>query len=259
MSKLELKIIKAIDLPLTPGDELIPTARVKIHFNGLTQSTSVSDGKTNSPFWRETLVFEVASSSNYPPSSPQIRIEIVNEDMMSGSATLCSGSAVCNNLNIDAAEQSVKLSPLGTLVFKSRLIPDAHLTAFVLPQMKGTSSFASENIEQQQTVEKREPVAVAAAPVQNATSSSSENNNNSSKTIKDFPADQRERLTRTFEIFDVDESGELSQAEALAAFLTFFTGESASKLRKRILEADTNKDGNLDINEFARIAAQFIK
>ena len=76
--------------------------------------------------------------------------------------------------------------------------------------------------------------------------------------LSEFPEEKRETLIKCFNIFDVSGDGLLSQGEALAGLLTFYPGVSATKLRRKIIEADKNADGSLDVNEFAKIAYRFV-
>ena len=64
-------------------------------------------------------------------------------------------------------------------------------------------------------------------------------------------------LRRIFDSSDEDGSGYLDKTEAVAAFVQFFPDESVVKILARIKEADTNSDGKLSFEEFAKIRSTF--
>ena len=58
----------------------------------------------------------------------------------------------------------------------------------------------------------------------------------------------RERLEKAFKALDADHSGKISKEELMAAFGGSHT--SSSHFEEMINEADTNGDGEIDLEEF---------
>lgn len=301
--QLDVKIIKAVDLPLVSDNtdgahhhhEHQPTAFVRITIPSSsspssscssflagrreasddqqqhhTATTSVSDGKSVSPFWKESFVFgfddgsEISSSTASKKNNIiRIRFDVFNRDLFSGDQLLCSGelpfnptlasSSTSNVASVGGEEQVVSLSKNDAKLFVRILVVDDELLkqAYqVLDEINASSGRRSNRGgEAQQQKQEQE---------QKSTTEGRGGGLTQMKYLSEFPEDKRGSLVKCFNIFDVDGNGTLSPSESLAAFLTFFPSMSATRLRKKIQEADTNQDGNLDINEFARIAVNFI-
>jgi Ca2+-binding EF-hand superfamily protein len=88
---LEVKVLKALNLPRISDDGRDPTAFVRVTIQTgddaqqtEQQSTSVSTGKNCNPTWREVLLFSSLPSQ----SSPFVKIEIFNHDMFDGDTLL---------------------------------------------------------------------------------------------------------------------------------------------------------------------------
>ena len=73
-----------------------------------------------------------------------------------------------------------------------------------------------------------------------------------------IPPHKLQALRQSFNTWDADNSGFLDRSEALAAFFSFFPGTSPQMIDQKIRQADTNGDGQLSFDEYARIAQNFM-
>ena len=73
-----------------------------------------------------------------------------------------------------------------------------------------------------------------------------------------LPPHKLQALRQSFQTWDADGSGFLDRSEALAAFFSFFPGTSPQMIDAKIRQADTNGDGQLSFDEYARIAQNFM-
>ena len=269
--QLEVKVIKALDLPRLDGNSRDPTAFVRVsidtdEFGKEQKSTSVSMGKNANPSWRESLVFSSLPSAK---SNRMLSIEVFNQDLFDGDQLLCQAKVSFDPSSSSSSTSEMEIpfstssnTRLYVQVFAKNPADCQHLL-HEEPNLRKSASPASSPIQQQQQNQKptnndNNHNTTTSNIVSPSSASPAKKGTTTIKDLSEFPEDKRDALVKCFGIFDVDGNGTLSPSESLAAFLTFFPQMSAVKVRAKIQEADLNKDGNLDLNEFARIAIQFM-
>jgi hypothetical protein len=73
-----------------------------------------------------------------------------------------------------------------------------------------------------------------------------------------IPPHKLQQLQQSFNTWDADRSGFLDKSEALAAFFSLLPHCSPVEIQQRITQADSNGDGLLSFDEYARIAVNFM-